>query len=57
MFARYRVEDYIAAPPGLHDFPHALLDVVASHNGGDAEAAAEYLVQLQSEGRYGRDVY
>ena len=33
------------------------LDIVAEHNGGDAEAAAEYLTGLQTEGRYGRDVY
>ena len=35
----------------------ALLDVITAHNGGDAEAAAEYLTSLQTEGRYGRDVY
>ncbi|KAF1698702.1 assimilatory sulfite reductase (NADPH) flavoprotein subunit [Pseudoxanthomonas jiangsuensis] len=39
------------------DVHAALLDVVAAHNGGDAEAAAEYLTALQTEGRYGRDVY
>ncbi|WP_140719395.1 MULTISPECIES: assimilatory sulfite reductase (NADPH) flavoprotein subunit [Gammaproteobacteria] len=39
------------------DVHAALLDVVAAHNGGNAEAAAEYLAALQAEGRYGRDVY
>src|SRR5690606_28517656 len=39
------------------DVHAALLEIVAAHNGGDAEAAAEYLSSLQSEGRYARDVY
>ena len=39
------------------DVHAALLDIVAAHNGGDAEAAAGYLTRLQTEGRYGRDVY
>src|SRR5690606_20955390 len=39
------------------DVHAALLEIVATHNGGDAEAAAEYLSSLQSEGRYARDVY
>lgn len=39
------------------DVHAALRDVVSAHNGGDAEAASEYLSQLQAEGRYGRDVY
>ena len=39
------------------DVHAALLDIVATHNGGDAGAAAEYLTRLQAEGRYGRDVY
>lgn len=39
------------------DVHAALLDVVAAHNGGDAEAAAGYLSALQREGRYARDVY
>lgn len=39
------------------DVHAALLDIVASHSGGDAEAAAEYLSALQKEGRYARDVY
>lgn len=39
------------------DVHAALLDIVATHNGGDAEAAAEYLTSLQTGGRYSRDVY
>lgn len=39
------------------DVHAALLDIVAAHNGGDAEAAADFLTTLQTEGRYGRDVY
>ena len=39
------------------DVHAALLDIVAAHNGGDAEAAADYLTALQTEGRYSRDVY
>ncbi|MDH5835453.1 assimilatory sulfite reductase (NADPH) flavoprotein subunit [Luteimonas kalidii] len=39
------------------DVHAALLDIVAAHNGGDAEAAAESLSALQKEGRYARDVY
>ncbi|MDH5831843.1 assimilatory sulfite reductase (NADPH) flavoprotein subunit [Luteimonas sp. M1R5S18] len=39
------------------DVHAALLDIVASHSGSDAEAAAEYLSTLQKEGRYARDVY
>ncbi|KAF1689881.1 assimilatory sulfite reductase (NADPH) flavoprotein subunit [Pseudoxanthomonas koreensis] len=39
------------------DVHAALLDIVAAHNGGDLEAAAGYLTSLQTEGRYGRDVY
>ena len=39
------------------DVHAALLDIVAAHNGGDAEAAAEFLTRLQTEGRYSRDVY
>jgi len=35
----------------------ALRDIVTANNGGDVEAAAEYLSRLQAEGRYGRDVY
>jgi len=39
------------------DVHAALLDIVAAHNGGDTEAAAAYLSNLQAQGRYGRDVY
>ncbi|WP_202841275.1 assimilatory sulfite reductase (NADPH) flavoprotein subunit [Luteimonas saliphila] len=39
------------------DVHAALLDIVAAHNGGDIDAAAEYLSALQREGRYARDVY
>ena len=39
------------------DVHAALLDIVATHNGGDTEAAAEYLTALQTGGRYSRDVY
>jgi len=39
------------------DVHAALLDIVTEHNGGDAEAAAEYLTALQTGGRYSRDVY
>lgn len=39
------------------DVHAALLEIVREHGGGDAEAAADYLSNLQREGRYGRDVY
>lgn len=39
------------------DVHAALLDVVAAHNGNDADAAAEFLESLQQQGRYARDVY
>ena len=39
------------------DLHAALLDIVAAHNGGDTEAASDYLSSLQREGRYARDVY
>ena len=39
------------------DVHAALLDIVAAHNGGDTEAASDYLSSLQCEGRYARDVY
>ncbi len=35
----------------------ALLDAVAMHNGGDRQAAGEYLDELARQGRYARDVY
>jgi sulfite reductase (NADPH) flavoprotein alpha-component len=39
------------------DVHAALRDVVATHGGRDAEAAEDYLQQLQQQGRYARDVY
>ena len=39
------------------DVHAALLDAVATHNGGDREAATEFLDTLAREGRYARDVY
>ena len=39
------------------DVHAALRDVITAHNGGDVDAAGEYLSRLQAEGRYGRDVY
>jgi len=39
------------------DVHAALLDVVREHGGLDDEGAREYLTQLHTEGRYGRDVY
>ena len=39
------------------DVHAALLDVVREHGGLDEDAAREYLTQLHTEGRYGRDVY
>lgn len=39
------------------DVHAALLEIVAAHTGGDAEAAAEHLAALQAAGRYSRDVY
>lgn len=39
------------------DVHAALLRVVAQHAGVDADGAADYLTQLQTEGRYSRDVY
>ena len=39
------------------DVHAALLEIVAAHNGGDTEAASDYLSSLQREGRYARDVY
>ncbi|MBC7988813.1 MAG: assimilatory sulfite reductase (NADPH) flavoprotein subunit [Luteimonas sp.] len=44
----------IAMGKGVHT---ALLEVIATHNGGDADAAASFLQGLQSQGRYARDVY
>ncbi|MDI1251913.1 assimilatory sulfite reductase (NADPH) flavoprotein subunit [Thermomonas sp.] len=39
------------------DVHAALREVITTHNGGDIDAAGEYLSRLQAEGRYGRDVY
>lgn len=39
------------------DVHAALLDVVATYNGGDPDAAAAYLDELQRKGRYARDLY
>lgn len=39
------------------DVHATLLEIVAEHSGRDAEAAAGYLNDLQSQGRYARDVY
>lgn len=39
------------------DVHAALREVIAAHNGGDADAAADFLNGLQQQGRYARDVY
>ena len=39
------------------DVHAALLAAIAAHNGGDREAAGEYLDTLARDGRYARDVY
>ena len=39
------------------DVEAALLDVIATHGGHDADGAKDYLSQLQQQGRYARDVY
>ena len=49
---------YVCGAIGMGKDVHAaLLEVITTHNGGDADAAAEYLSSLQREGRYARDVY
>ncbi|MGB3394052.1 MAG: assimilatory sulfite reductase (NADPH) flavoprotein subunit, partial [Stenotrophomonas sp.] len=49
---------YVCGAIGMGKDVHAaLLEIVTRHNGGDAEAAADYLSSLQREGRYARDVY
>lgn len=49
---------YVCGAIGMGKDVHAtLLEVIAAHNGGDAEAASDYLSGLQREGRYARDVY
>jgi len=39
------------------DVHAALLDIIAAHGGKSAEDAADYLSDLQRQGRYARDVY
>jgi sulfite reductase (NADPH) flavoprotein alpha-component len=39
------------------DVDAALHDIVETHGGLDADAAAEYVQQLAASGRYARDVY
>jgi sulfite reductase (NADPH) flavoprotein alpha-component len=39
------------------DVHAALLDIIATHGGKSAEDAADYLNDLQTQGRYARDVY
>jgi len=49
---------YVCGAIGMGKDVHAaLLHIVADQAGVDAEAAGEYLTQLQAEGRYNRDVY
>ena len=49
---------YVCGAIGMGKDVHAtLLEIVAEHAGLDAEQAAEYLISLQTEGRYSRDVY
>lgn len=49
---------YVCGAIGMGKDVHAaLLDIVREHGGGDGDAAAEYLSNLQREGRYARDVY
>ena len=49
---------YVCGAIGMGKDVHAaLLDVVREHGGLDEDAAREYLTQLHTEGRYGRDVY
>jgi sulfite reductase (NADPH) flavoprotein alpha-component len=49
---------YVCGAIGMGKDVHAaLLDIITTHNGGDADAATEFLATLQREGRYARDVY
>ena len=49
---------YVCGAIGMGKDVHAALQaIVAEHGGLDEEAARDYLVNLQTEGRYGRDVY
>jgi sulfite reductase (NADPH) flavoprotein alpha-component len=49
---------YVCGAIAMGKDVHATLQsIVAEHGGLDEDAAREYLVQLQTEGRYSRDVY
>lgn len=49
---------YVCGAIGMGKDVHAaLLAIVAEQSGVDADGAAEYLSELQAEGRYSRDVY
>ncbi|WP_454262265.1 assimilatory sulfite reductase (NADPH) flavoprotein subunit [Pseudoxanthomonas mexicana] len=49
---------YVCGAIGMGKDVHAALQaIVAEHGGLDEEAARDYLVNLQTEGRYSRDVY
>lgn len=49
---------YVCGAIGMgRDVHAALLEIVAEHGALDADAAADYLRQLQAAGRYCRDVY
>ena len=49
---------YVCGAIGMGKDVHAaLLDIVSTHNGGDTDAATDFLSQLQRDGRYARDVY
>ena len=49
---------YVCGAIGMGKDVHAALQaIVAEHGGLDEDAARDYLVNLQTEGRYGRDVY
>ena len=39
------------------DVHQALIDIVKTHGGKDAEQAEQYLKTLRSENRYQKDVY
>ena len=39
------------------DVHAALIDALSAHNGGDRDAANEYLDTLARDGRYARDLY
>ncbi|MBW8367748.1 MAG: assimilatory sulfite reductase (NADPH) flavoprotein subunit, partial [Arenimonas sp.] len=50
---------YVCGDAGrmARDVEAALLEVIATHGGHDADAARDYLNALQQQGRYARDVY